>query len=185
LYYNTIDNRANFFGAMDRYEQNEDSGTKWFAGAEAVSGAPLTGLGADGHGSWATFLGGSLLAGVNAPSVYDWRSEAGNALMNSGFDSFRDLYNNGTSNPVAWDIGQLKSEQQTLQPIHEKYLGNESVFTWVSSVMTNSNGIPFKAFEAMGAMKESQTQPGGVNILDYKSRVSYGCRLLGYSAAQG
>jgi filamentous hemagglutinin len=32
---------------------------------------------------------------------------------------------------------------------------------------------------------DKQGQPGGVDILDYQSRVKYGCRLLAYSEQQG
>ncbi|WP_313055870.1 hypothetical protein [Pseudomonas lopnurensis] len=39
LYLNTIDNRADFFGASNQYEQNLGSGAQWFAGAEYVSRA--------------------------------------------------------------------------------------------------------------------------------------------------
>jgi filamentous hemagglutinin len=176
LYYNTIDNRANFFGAMNQYEQNLGSGVQWFGGAESVSRAPLTGLGADNNASYVTFLLGSLLAGPNAPSIYQWRSDAGNALMSTGFSNFQNLYNSGTPNPVAWDIGQLRNEQQTLQPVHEEYLTDRSVFRFFSNLFTDTN-IPI--------VPEQQGQPGGVNILDYNSRVKYGCKLLGYGAAQG
>jgi len=177
LYYNTIDNRADFFGASDRYEQHVGSGAKWYGGAEDVSRAALTGLGADGKGSGYSFLFGSLLAGVNADTIYDWRQEAGNSLMSAGFSNFKDLYNQDLD-PVQWDINQLRSEQQTLQPIHQKYLKDRVVFTWVSKTMTNSDGL--------GAiLPDRQTAPGGIDILDYNSRINYGCKLLGYSQEQG
>jgi len=166
LYYNTIDNRTNFFGATDQYEQNLGSGTQWFGGAKYVS---ETSLGA-GDGFW-EFLGqikfaGGYIFGVN---MYEWRAEAGDALMNAGFDSFRDLYNNGTSNPVAWDINQLRSEQQTLQLIHEGYLN--WIFAGLAEWMTDTN--------------KKNGMPGGINMLDLRSRIEYGCRLLGYSAKDG
>ncbi|MBQ9725691.1 MAG: hypothetical protein IJV56_10220 [Neisseriaceae bacterium] len=63
----------------------------------------------------------------------------------------------------SWDIKQLQDEQKLLQPIHEKYLGNKSTFTWTSEVLT----------------------PNLSNLLDYKDRVNYGCKLLGYTAEQG
>lgn len=77
LYLNTVDNRADFFGASDRYEQNLGSGAQWFGGAEFVTRAPLTGLGAEGYGSSFTFALGSLLAGWNPAEIYAWRMEAG------------------------------------------------------------------------------------------------------------
>jgi filamentous hemagglutinin len=162
IYYRGIDNRADFFGAMNQYEQHLGSGTQWFGGAEQVSRAAWTGLGADGNGSRYTFFAGAVFfTGPYAYSMYEWRSEAGNSLMNAGFESFRDLYNNGTYDAIAWDINQLRSEQQLLQPIHVKYLENRSVFRFVSKQIT------------------------GVDLLDYNSRVQYGCELLGYSAGQG
>ena len=80
--------------------------------------------------------------------------------MNKGFSSFRDLYNN-KPNMMRWDIKQLRDEQTLLQPIHEKYLANHSFFRLVSEKITH------------------------VDILDYKSRIQYGCKLLGYTAQQG
>jgi len=176
LYYNTIDNKANFFGASDRYEQNIGSGAKWFEGAEFVSRAGLTGLGADGHGSAYTFFAGSLFA--YPPSVYDWRQEAGDALMKAGFDNFKELYNNKILDPTNWDINQLKSEQTTLQSIHEKYLADKWFFPTISKWLTSSSSLGY-------FLDEKKTQPGGINILDYNSRVEYGCKLLGYSQSQG
>lgn len=160
LYYNTIDNRADFFGASVRYEQNVGSGAKWYGGAEDVSRRFLTGLGADGSGSSYTFLMGSLLAGVNAPSIYEWRAEAGNSLMDAGFSNFSNLYNKTINNVVSWDINQLMSEQKILQPIHEKYLTERIIFRTASRI-------------------------SGVDILDYASHVLFGCKLLGYNEAQG
>jgi filamentous hemagglutinin len=127
---------------------------------------------------------GSVLAGVNASDIYAWRAEAGNTLMSTGFDNFRDLYNYGTANPIAWDIFQLHNEQQNLQPVHETYLQDRNVFTTVSEWFTDTN-IPVLGPGNNPLTNDKQGQPGGVNILDYKSRVEYGCRLLGYSAAQG
>ena len=83
-------------------------------GAEDIWRRFLTGLGADGSGSSYTFLLGSVLAGINAPSIYEWRVEAGSSLMNAGFSNFSNLYNKTINNVVAWDINQLMSEQKTL-----------------------------------------------------------------------
>jgi len=96
----------------------------------------------------------------------------------AGFDNFRNLYNNPDTDPVQWDINQLRSEQQTLQPIHTEYLGNRTTFTWLSeNVFTNSNVNVF--------VSDNQVMPGGIDILNYASRVKYGCKLLGYTEAQG
>ncbi|MFJ7141999.1 filamentous hemagglutinin N-terminal domain-containing protein [Pseudomonas protegens] len=173
-YLNTIDNRANFFGASNVYEQNLGIGAKWFGGAEEVSRAKWTGLGADGHGSFASFGSGWLVA-----PVYDWRKAAGDALITGGFDNFKNLYNKATTDPVAWDIKQLKGEQTILQPIHEQYMGDRSVFTWTSNQVTDTAIMPG------WLISDRQGVDGGVDILDYKSRVEFGCKLLGYSKSQG
>lgn len=102
--------------------------------------------------------------------------------MSAGFGSFSTLYNHG-GDPVRWDINQLISEQQTLQPIHEKYLKDRSFFRTVSEWLTDTN-----SFIGAGnnfVTSDMQGQPGGIDILDYQSRVRYGCRLLGYSKQQG
>ncbi|WP_274585780.1 hypothetical protein V9W64_05910 [Neisseria leonii] len=80
--------------------------------------------------------------------------------MTQGFGNFKELYNN-CPNAVQWDIKQLGDEQALLQPIHDKYLSDKDFFRSVSKAMT------------------------GVDILDYKSRIRYGCRLLGYTEQQG
>ncbi|MDR0779181.1 MAG: hypothetical protein LBF16_00580, partial [Pseudomonadales bacterium] len=179
LYYNTIDQKADFFGAMNKYQLNLGSGAKWFGGAEFVSRAAWTGLGADGNFSALTFAVGSFLtAGLHFVDIYTWRSVAGNTLMNSGFDNFKDLYNNGTSDSIAWDINQLRAEQKVLQPVHEQYLLNKDIFTKASNYITDTSTL-------IGSKLEKQGQPGGINIIDYKSRVQFGCKLLGYSADQG
>ncbi|WP_085640528.1 MULTISPECIES: filamentous hemagglutinin N-terminal domain-containing protein [unclassified Pseudomonas] len=171
-YLNTIDNRANFFGASNLYEQELGIGANWFGGAEAVSRAPLTGLGADGNGSFLSFGLGWFLA-----PVYDWRKAAGDALITGGFDNFKDLYNKSATDPVAWDIKQLKNEQSLLQTIHEKFLGDHSWFTTVGKYATDTSLNPL--------IGDKQGVDGGVVILDYRSRVNYGCKLLGLSKAQG
>ncbi|MGB9092125.1 MAG: DUF637 domain-containing protein, partial [Pseudomonas farsensis] len=180
LYVNSIDNRADFFGASDKYEFNLGSGAKWFYGAELVSRASLTGLGADGHGSSLSFLAGAVtLTGYHAPKIYEWREAAGAALIEAGFDNFKSLYNNG-ADPVQWDINQLKNEQRVLQPVHEKYLKDRTWFVNRSKDMTNSdNGL------VKGALQDYQTMPGGIEILNYDSRIKYGCKLLNYSSGQG
>lgn len=146
-------------------------GAQWYGGAEFVSRAPITGLGADGNGSQYTFLVGNLLA-----DVYDWRDEAGKTLMNSGFDNFQSLYNQTVNEPVAWDINQLRSEQAILQPIHEKYLSDANLFTGLSQWLTNTDYSP---------ILDQQGMSGGIDILDESSRIRFGCKLMGYSAEQG
>ncbi|WP_347904658.1 filamentous hemagglutinin N-terminal domain-containing protein [Pseudomonas purpurea] len=173
-YMNTIDNRANFFGASNMYEQKMGIGSRWFGGAEMVSRAFGTGLGADGNASYVSFGLGWFLA-----PVYDWRKAAGDALITGGFNNFKNLYNKTVTDPVAWDIKQLKDEQAILQPIHQQYLEGRRGFLSISKVMTNVSAWPNSMFE------RKQGVVGGVNVLDYKSRVEFGCKLLGYSKGQG
>ncbi|WP_287796069.1 hypothetical protein, partial [Idiomarina sp.] len=188
VYYNTIDNRTNFFGASDQYEQNIGLGGKWFGSAEFVSRAAWTGLGADENGSWASFGAGAALFPstynpLTSSELYEWRSEAGNTLMNAGFDNFKSLYNQEVSDPVAWDINQLQGEQQALQPVHEKYLGERTFFTGFSKFITNTDN--FINVETLPWGSEQQGQPGGIDILDQQSRIKFGCKLMGYSESQG
>ena len=171
-YLNTIDNRANFFGASNVYEQQLGIGASWFGGAETVSRAPLTGLGADGNASFLSFGLGWFLA-----PVYDWRKAAGDALITGGFDNFKDLYNKNATDPAGWDIKQLKNEQSLLQTIHEKFLGDHTFFQTVGKYATDTSLNPF--------IGDKQGVDGGVIILNYDSRVEYGCKLLGLSKSQG
>ncbi|WP_277951946.1 hemagglutinin repeat-containing protein [Pseudomonas sp. TH06] len=171
-YLNTIDNRANFFGASNMYEQQLGIGASWFGGAETVSRAPLTGLGADGNASFLSFGVGWFLA-----PVYDWRKAAGDALITGGFDNFKDLYNKNATDPATWDIRQLKNEQSLLQTIHEKFLGDHTFFQKVGKYATDTSLNPF--------IGDKQGVDGGVIILNYDSRVEYGCKLLGLSKSQG
>ncbi|NEN75600.1 hemagglutinin, partial [Pelistega sp. NLN82] len=184
-YFNTIDTRANFFGASNVYEQNQGSGAKWFEGAEKVSRACFTGLGADGCASYLSFYLAKIFSGN--PDLYGWRKEAGDTLMKSGFTNFRELYNNKGINPMEWDIKQLKSEQSVLQPIHEKYLGEYGVFRWGSQkAMDNNKGVKlFNFFNNLFDLEKHKGIDGGVDILNQKSRIEYGCMLLGYTKEQG
>ncbi|WP_204319016.1 hypothetical protein [Pelistega ratti] len=183
-YFNTIDTRANFFGASNVYELNQGSGAKWFEGAEKVSRTCITGLGADGCISYISFFAGKLLGN---PDLYGWRKEAGDTLMKSGFTNFRELYNNKGINPVEWDIKQLKSEQSVLQPIHEKYLGEYDWFRGISQNATdNKKGVKlFNFFNNLLNLEKDKGIDGGVDILNQKSRIEYGCMLLGYTKEQG
>lgn len=140
---------------------------------EFISRAGLTGLGADGSGSWVTFGIGGALTGT---SVYEWRSDAGDTLMNSGFENFKSLYNQEVSDPLSWDINQIKTEQSVLQGVHEEHLSDNELFQFMSKTITNTDITP---------IDDAKGQSGGVDLLDYNSRIEYGCRLLGYGADQG
>ncbi|PMC14875.1 hemagglutinin [Oligella urethralis] len=178
-YMNTIDNRADFFAASNQYEQQIGSGVQWFGGADFVSRAAVTGLGADGNLSYLSFAMGKTLGN---PPIYEWRKAAGDALIVGGFDNFKDLYNN-KQDPVAWDIKQLKNEQALLQPIHEKYLSDQELFVDASQFITAP--VVGDILSVIFKSDYPRSIEGGVNILDYESRISYGCKLLGYSEKQG
>jgi hypothetical protein len=167
-YYDDIDSRANFFGASANYYRDLGIGVKWFGGAYNVS---IDDLGGGEPLSVLKFLAGAVVTGQGS-NLYNWRSEAGNALMNDGFNNFKNLYNNGTNNPVAWDINQLRREQTVLQPIHEKYLGDADFFRGLSNFLTDSN------WPAIKWISPQTRVPGGVDITKYPSRVNYGCQML-------
>lgn len=57
----------------------------------------------------------------------------------------------------AWDINQLRSEQKLLQLIHEKYWSDYPTLRAIAKRMT------------------------GVELLDYKSRIEFGCNGMGYT----
>jgi len=160
-YLNTIDNRADFFGASNVYEKNEGSGVKWFGAAEDVSREFWGGLGADGEGSQYSFLLGSLLGFAHAPEIYEWRKVAGDTLLSAGYKNFKSLYLKGTHDPIQWDIDQLRNEQKSLQDVHVKYLTERETFR-----------------DAIRGFND-------VDILDYASRVKYGCSIFGLSEKQG
>ncbi|MFH4289461.1 hypothetical protein WAJ05_21660, partial [Acinetobacter baumannii] len=77
--------------------------------------------------SGATFAIGGVISSitsagsVNLLDVYNWRSEAGYALMKAGYNNFKQLYDGKVTDIVAWNISQMQQEQKLLQPIHEKY----------------------------------------------------------------
>lgn len=85
---------------------------------------------------------------------------------------------------MAWDIDQLKGEQQALQPIHEKYLGDKPVFLKISSAFTDTS-LPILGAGNNPFTDENQGVSGGVQVINYESRIDYGCKLLGYSEKQG
>ena len=157
---NNIDKRADLFDAM----ANQVPNSRWFQGAADVSRACFIGLGADGCGSWATFYIGRL---GSADKFYQWREEAGKAIMQSGYDYFKNSFNNSGSYSVADDIAQLKREQQMLQSIHEKYFG-------AADSLDNGWGL-----------RKGGIVSQGVDVLSYKSRIEYGCKKMGLTPAQG
>ena len=155
----TIDDRANFFGINSDYYSGKGIDIRWFGVAEDVSRDFLTGLGADGYGSYASFWVGNFVGGGSLSgggSLYDWREEAGNALIGGGFNNFKDAFNNQYQSTKKWDMDQLKGEQKVLDPIHNKYLND-----W-------------------GLIRLFAIPKGIDNIKSYDDRVQYGCEQMGY-----
>ncbi|MFV8192909.1 DUF637 domain-containing protein [Acinetobacter soli] len=152
---NDIDLRADFFSAM--YAK---TGAEWFKVANQTSRAAFTGLGAEGNFSSLTFGIGNL---ISTSDAYAWRDEAGAALMKGGFKNFKELYEGKVNDINAWNIKQLREEQLLLQSIHEKYFAN---YQWKPMVW-----IPEVTMQ--------------VNLLNYNSRIQYGCKKMGYTVSQG
>ncbi|WP_404548726.1 hemagglutinin repeat-containing protein [Dyella jejuensis] len=103
---NTIDARANFFGAM--FQQ---TGAPWFGAAQETSKEDLMG---------AKFSVGNFLTGGG---LVDWRNQAGNLIMQNGQNSFANVYRNYQSPSFDlnnWSMQQLNNEQQLLQPVYEQ-----------------------------------------------------------------
>lgn len=97
-------------------------------------------------------------------------------MLNTGFENFRDLYNGNVSNSAEWDRSQLKSEQAALQPVHEKYLGERTLFNWITKKATDSESSPNVGM--LWGSNEEQVVPGGIDMLSEDSRVNFGCKLL-------
>ncbi|WP_210394294.1 hypothetical protein, partial [Oligella sp. HMSC05A10] len=70
-----------------------------------------------------------------------------------------------------------------LQPIHEKYLSDQELFVDASQFITAP--VVGDILSVIFKSDYPRSIEGGVNILDYESRISYGCKLLGYSEKQG
>ncbi|MNV68701.1 hypothetical protein D3C71_1615700 [compost metagenome] len=174
-YFDTATKRGNFYEASDNYEKKIGAGANWFNAAEFTTRAPFTGLGGGGFfTSTVPFFVGNL----GAP-LYRWRNEGSSAVLTTGFESFKNLYNNKKTNPVEWDINTLKLEQSMLQPIHEKYFESSDKLLKLINNITNSE----KSISRI--LNEKQRIEGGLDVLDKNSRIKYGCKLLGYTEKQG
>lgn len=174
-YFDTVDKRADFYAASNLYEKNIGAGARWYGAAEFTTRAPLLGLGGgDFFVSVLPFATGSLAA-----PLYSWREDAGNSVIKTGFEKFKDLYNKRITSPRDWDINLFKLEQTALQPIHENYLKNSEIFIKTIKKLTDSENSISRI------INENQKIEGGLDILDKNSRIRYGCKLLGYSENQG
>ncbi|MGE8226352.1 MAG: hypothetical protein ACN6RK_11265 [Stenotrophomonas sp.] len=103
------------------------TGAVWFAAAESQSRDNLSGAKFDAAMIFNRLFGAGEVMG-------EWRSAAGNRIMESGLVNFKDIYYDSTLNPVGWSIKQLVNEQRDvlLQGIHEKFVPKMAVGTKVS-----------------------------------------------------
>jgi filamentous hemagglutinin len=115
---NSIGSRADFFGAMGAYTNQE-----WFFAAENVSRKDL------GTG---TFQISSYAFSPNNYSLVQWREAAGNVIMSDNQAAFQWIYQNrfnqnanalGTNGIKNWSLYQISHEQNdpNLQNVHEQY----------------------------------------------------------------
>jgi filamentous hemagglutinin len=106
---NTIDARADFFGAMFQL-----TGAPWFGAAAQTSIDDLMGP---------VFSAGNF---ITSGGMADWRNQAGSLIMQNGESSFINVYQN-YQNPGfdlnVWSLNQLTNEQNALQPIYEQQNG--------------------------------------------------------------
>ena len=104
---NTLDERANYFGAMYGY-----TGQPWFRAAEEVSRKDLQGL---------KYQIGNIVSDAYGPSLNEWRNDAGAVIMKKGKKSFVEIYNNPSQYDYGWSYRRLVEEQTDpdLQGVHE------------------------------------------------------------------
>ncbi|MEN5209186.1 hemagglutinin repeat-containing protein [Stenotrophomonas terrae] len=144
---NDIDARSDFFGAMYSH-----TNAVWFEAAESQSRNNLSGAKFDAAMMVNRWLGAGEVMG-------EWRSAAGNRIMESGLANFRDIYYDSTLSPIGWSIKQLVNEQRDalLQGIHEKFVPKMAVGTKLG-------------MEVVGGVKD---------VLSPDERVKTGCRNMG------
>ena len=113
---NTLDERANYFGAMYSY-----TGQPWFRVAENESRGLFS------------------LKGADMSFYSDWISEAGGVIMKNGKSEFQYIYQNHENEANSWSYRRLVNEQHDpeLQKVHERHyhswnrLSKESVDTMI------------------------------------------------------
>lgn len=155
---NNIDTRADFFSAM--YQK---TGAVWFKLADDTSRGDLQGI---------IFGSGNLFHNIITTTVENvssfdnksqynlenWRSEAGKVIMSTGYESFKNVFQNYQNvNITQWSIDHLVSEQVALQSVHEKYIPN---FVAPIRIM----------MESIGNVSD---------ILNIQSRINTGCIRMG------
>lgn len=82
--------------------------------------------------------------------------------MNGGFNNFKNAFNGNYKSTSSWDVNQLWQEQELLENVHKKYLGD--------------NGLIRKA------AKYTKDIP---DIKNTKDRMVFGCNDIKYGKAEG
>ena len=102
---NTLDERANYFGAMYGY-----TGQPWFRVAESESRSFLS------------------LKGADETLYSDWIAEAGNVIMKNGKSEFQYIYRNHQGQSNSWSYRRLVNEQhdRELQAVHKRHYNSWS-----------------------------------------------------------
>lgn len=105
---NTLDKRANYFGAMYGYTKQP-----WFRVAENESR------------SWLS------LKGADKSFYSDWIAEAGSVIMKNGKLEFQYIYRNHQGQSNSWSYRRLVNEQhdRELQAVHEKHYNSWNWFS--------------------------------------------------------
>ncbi|UNU73347.1 hypothetical protein LU293_00060 [Moraxella nasovis] len=105
----TIDDRANYFGAMYGY-----TGQPWFREAEKVSRNGLSGY---------KYSFGNGISDAVGPPLNKWRDEAGAVIMKNAKSEFQYIYQNYRNETNSWSYRRLVKEQKDpkLQAVHEKW----------------------------------------------------------------
>ncbi|GFZ93225.1 hemagglutinin repeat-containing protein [Dyella caseinilytica] len=145
---NTIDARADFFGSM--YQQTS---APWFGAAAETSTEDLMGV---------KFNTGNF---VTVGGLADWRSQAGNLIMQNGYSSFVNVYQN-YQNPSfdlnVWSLSQLVNEQNILQPVYDGQGGFTHFTIWAGGWLDH-----------------------WIDATDVNQRIEFGCDRMGRFGYQG
>ena len=105
---NTLDERANYFGAMYSYTEQP-----WFRVAENESRGLFS------------------LKGADMSFYSDWISEAGGVIMKNGKSEFQYIYQNHENEANSWSYRRLVNEQHDpeLQAVHERHYNSWLLLT--------------------------------------------------------
>lgn len=144
------------------------TGAKWFLAAEKTSRNNLFGIMFNMGGvydqAFQTIRNINKMDKLTQTTLFQWRSEAGDAIMKLGYEDFKNIYQNYNAIDLKqWNIQRLVDEQVVLQPIHEKYVPKlspslQTLMRWVGKV---------------------------TNLLNVQDRIDTGCIAMGYEVRCG